>query len=46
MAIWWLFTIGFVICLGLVGGIFVHFLMEALDMEDATRVDPIDPNNP
>ncbi len=38
-AIWWVTTIGFVLCLGLVGGIIFHFLREALPSEDATRID-------
>lgn len=41
MAVWWVTTIGFVICLGIAGGTFVHFLRRALDTEDSTRIDKI-----
>ncbi|PEQ84790.1 hypothetical protein CN481_22340 [Bacillus sp. AFS006103] len=41
-AIWWITTIGFVLCLGFVGGTFFHFLRNSLDSEDAKRVDKID----
>ncbi|MGJ7911766.1 hypothetical protein [Neobacillus sp. LXY-1] len=44
MAIWWATLIGFVICLGIAGGVFVHFLRGGLDMESSTRVDKIDPD--
>ncbi|WP_462408750.1 hypothetical protein [Neobacillus sp. Marseille-QA0830] len=42
MALWWVTTIGFVICLGIVGGIMVHFLRTALDTEDSVRIDKLD----
>lgn len=41
MAEWWVTTIGFVICLGFVGGTMVYFLKGSLNSEDATRIDPI-----
>jgi len=41
-AIWWVTTIGFVLCLGFMGGIFFHFLRESLSNEDSTRIDKID----
>jgi hypothetical protein len=41
MAGWWVTTIGFIICLGFVGGIMVYFLRGALNSEDSTRVDPV-----
>lgn len=41
-AIWWITTIGFVLCLGFVAGTFFHFLRNSLDSEDAKRVDKID----
>ncbi|MCH6265641.1 MULTISPECIES: hypothetical protein [Neobacillus] len=45
MGVWWVTTIGVVICLGLAGGVLVHFLRSALDIEDSTRIDKIDSNN-
>jgi hypothetical protein len=39
MAGWWVTAIGFIICLGFVGGIFVYFLRETLNSEDSTRID-------
>ncbi|WP_413302902.1 hypothetical protein AA0X95_24930 [Bacillus sp. 1P10SD] len=41
MAVWWVTTIGFVLCLGFVGGTLFHFLRGALDSEDSTRIDKI-----
>jgi hypothetical protein len=41
MAVWWVTTIGLVLCLGFVGGTFIHFLRGALDSDDAKRVDQI-----
>lgn len=41
MAEWWVTTIGFVICLGFVGGTMVYFLRESLNSEDAKRIDPL-----
>lgn len=43
-AIWWVTTIGLVLCLGAIGGTFFHFLRGALDTEDSTRIDPIKPD--
>lgn len=40
-AIWWVTTIGFVLCLGAVGGTFFHFLRGALNSEDSSRIDPL-----
>ncbi|WP_174733658.1 hypothetical protein [Mesobacillus harenae] len=34
-------TLGFVICLGLVGGVFVYFVKSALNSEDSSRIDPL-----
>ncbi|MEH7115417.1 hypothetical protein V7124_24115 [Neobacillus niacini] len=39
MAEWWVTTIGFVICLGLVGGTVFYFLRGVLHSEDSTRID-------
>ena len=36
-AIWWVTTIGFVLCLGFVGGTFFHFLRESLYSEDCRK---------
>ncbi|MFF2448428.1 hypothetical protein ACFVSW_15130 [Neobacillus sp. NPDC058068] len=41
-AIWLTTTIGFILCLGLVGGMIFHFLGRALNSEDAVRIDKID----
>jgi hypothetical protein len=41
MVIWWVTTIGFVLCLGMVGGIMVYGLKGALHSEDATYIDPL-----
>jgi hypothetical protein len=41
MAGWWVTAIGFIICLGFVGGIFVYFLRETLNSEDSTRIDAV-----
>jgi hypothetical protein len=41
MAIWWVTTIGFILCLGFVGGTIFHFLSQGLHSEDAKRIDPI-----
>jgi hypothetical protein len=40
-AIWWVTTIGFVLCLFAVGGTFIHFLRGALNTEDSSRIDPL-----
>ncbi|MCM3765019.1 hypothetical protein [Neobacillus niacini] len=44
MALWWTMTFGLVLCLGIVGGTMVHFLRNALDSDDAKRIDklPVD----
>ncbi|MFD2445104.1 hypothetical protein ACFSO7_14130 [Bacillus sp. CGMCC 1.16607] len=41
MAIWWITTFGFVLCLGFVGGIMFYSLKGALHSEDSTKIDPI-----
>jgi len=41
LAVWWVTTIGIVICLGFVAGIMIYFLKGALDSEDSTRIDPV-----
>jgi hypothetical protein len=41
MALWWTITIGMVLSLGIVGGTMVHFLRDALDSDDAKRIDKI-----
>lgn len=41
-AIWWTTTIGFIICLGLLGGAFVHFLKRGLNPEDSYYIDSAD----
>ncbi|WP_180955537.1 MULTISPECIES: hypothetical protein [Bacillus] len=39
MAEMWVITVGFIICLGLFGGMFVYFLKSALNTEDSKRID-------
>jgi hypothetical protein len=41
MAGWWVTAIGFIICLGIVGGTLVYFLRGTLNTEDSTRIDPV-----
>lgn len=41
MGVWWVTTIGFVLCLGFVGATFIHFLRRGLDSDDAKRIDRI-----
>ncbi|ULT57835.1 hypothetical protein L1999_04555 [Neobacillus drentensis] len=41
MAIWWITTIAFVLCLGIAGGIFIYFLRQGLDTDDPNRIDKI-----
>lgn len=41
MALMWAITIGFIVSLGLVGFMFVHFLKGAMDSRDSTTVDRI-----
>ncbi|MBT2693948.1 hypothetical protein [Bacillus sp. ISL-55] len=38
----WVMTIGFVICLGFVGGILLYFISTAFNLNDASRVDLLD----
>lgn len=40
-ALWWATTIGFVICLGILCGTWLHFLRRGLNTEDSTRIDPL-----
>ncbi len=40
MGLMWVTTVGFAICLGIVGGVFIYYLKTALDSEDAHRIDP------
>lgn len=39
MAFLWIMTIGFILCLGMVGGTLFYFLHSVLNREDSTRVD-------
>jgi hypothetical protein len=41
MALMWAITIGFIVSLGLVGYMLVHFLKGAMDSRDSTTVDRI-----
>jgi hypothetical protein len=38
----WVMTIGFVICLGFVGGILLYFISTAFNLNDASRIDLLD----
>ena len=38
----WVMTIGFVICLGFVGGILLYFISTAFNLKDASRIDLLD----
>lgn len=40
MGLMWVTTVGFAICLGIVGGVFIYFLKRGLDSDDACRIDP------
>ena len=42
MAYLWMMTIGFVICLGLIGGTLMFFISGALKPEDANVIDLLD----
>jgi len=48
MALLWITTIGFLLCLGFVVGTWIHFLRSGLDSGDSKRIDPInnDDDNP
>ncbi|MDP4161727.1 MAG: hypothetical protein Q8906_02505 [Bacillota bacterium] len=39
MAYLWMMTIGFLICLGLLFGVFLYVLRSTLDTEDSKRID-------
>ncbi|MBO0960652.1 hypothetical protein J1P26_13180 [Neobacillus sp. MM2021_6] len=41
MTLLWTIALGFLICLGCVAWGIFHFLREALDSEDASRIDKI-----
>ncbi|MBL4953666.1 hypothetical protein RCG24_11735 [Neobacillus sp. OS1-32] len=45
MALLWVTLLGLVIILLISGGTIVYFLRQALDSEDATRIDKITPND-
>lgn len=36
----WVITIGFIGCLGLGAGVFIHFIKSGLDSSDMSRIDP------
>ncbi|MGV2940346.1 hypothetical protein AB5I83_12190 [Mesobacillus sp. LC4] len=38
----WVMTIGFVICLGLMGGTLMFFIRSAFNYDDVSRVDLLD----
>lgn len=41
----WVMTIGFVICLGLIGGTLLFFIRSAFNYDDASRIDLLDTKN-
>ncbi|WP_223589651.1 hypothetical protein [Neobacillus bataviensis] len=45
MALLWITTIGFLLCLGFAVGTWIHFLRNGLNSEDAKRIDPIPEEN-
>ncbi|MCM3569179.1 NDUFA4 family protein [Neobacillus mesonae] len=46
MALWWITLIGLVVCLGIAGGVIFYYLRQALNSEDAERIDKIGSNEP
>jgi len=38
----WVMTIGFVICLGIIGGMLMFFITSAFNYDDASRIDLLD----
>jgi hypothetical protein len=40
MGLMWVTTVGFTICIGIVGGVFIYYLRKGLDSDDARRIDP------
>lgn len=38
----WVMTIGFSICLGLMGGALMYFIFSSLNVDDASRIDLLD----
>ncbi|MGD6843508.1 hypothetical protein ACQCVH_13430 [Bacillus infantis] len=45
MLLLWIITAGFILCLGLVGGMFVHYLRSAMHTHDSVTVDPAPEEN-
>ena len=45
MAYLWVMTIGFSICLGLMGGAMMYFIFSSMDFDDASRIDLLDTRN-
>ncbi|MCK6207970.1 hypothetical protein KZX50_21235 [Bacillus infantis] len=39
MLLSWIITAGFILCLGLVGGMFIHYLRAAMHTHDSVTVD-------
>jgi hypothetical protein len=37
----WVITLGFVGCLGLGCGVFIHFVKNGLNLEDSSKIDPL-----
>jgi hypothetical protein len=38
----WVMTIGFSICLGLLGAVLMYFIFSSIDLDDASKVDLLD----
>ncbi|GHI00253.1 hypothetical protein [Neobacillus kokaensis] len=45
MGLWWITLIGLVVIMLIAGGTIMHFLSQALNTEDANRVDKINNND-
>lgn len=45
MLTWWITLIGFIIILGIVGGIFSYFFKVAVHSDDANTIDPLPKEN-
>lgn len=41
MGLLWVTTVGFSICLGIVGGVLIYFLRRGLEPDDSRRIDPL-----
>lgn len=42
MAYLWTLTLGLVISLGILGGVFIHAVRSGLNVDDSTSIDPLE----